>query len=149
MKWIPVITVFALATVILWACSKDKFESKPRLEIKDYSATEVFRFQTLRIRLNYFDKEGDLDQAAFTAIRVRLNQLPLGTGSADKADTIRSTMPEFPPKDNGELTVQFDWDFLKESIAENDTIMFRFAVTDRAGNNSDTLSSDKFVIHMP
>ena len=33
------------------------------------------------------------------------------------------------------------YDFLKESTVENDTILFRFAVTDRAGNKSDTVET--------
>ena len=42
----------------------------------------------------------------------------------------------------------FPYDFLKESTVENDTIMFRFAVTDSAGNKSDTVDTTPIVIHL-
>ncbi|MEI9910542.1 MAG: hypothetical protein WDO71_13245 [Bacteroidota bacterium] len=40
-------------------------------------------------------------------------------------------------------------DFLKESVSKNDTIVFRIAVTDKAGNKSDTITTDKIVILIP
>ena len=58
---------FALYLILLVgivACGKDKFETKPKLEIKDYSSKNIFPRpaglpeEELRIRLNFFDKEG-------------------------------------------------------------------------------------------
>ncbi len=158
MKTIPAIFVFSLA-ILLIACGKDKFETKPRLEIKDYSTKELFPGETLRIRLNYFDKEGDLNGGLAYAIRQRLNVLPLGLGDNDKVDTFPNpnnptALPDFPPKDNGELTFQLDWASLIESapsndpnVIKNDTVIFRFVVTDRAGNTSDTINTDRIVLH--
>ena len=146
MKVIPAIFVFSVA-VLLLACGKDKFETKPRLEIKDYSTKELFAGQDLRIRLNFFDKEGDLSEAPVFGEIVRLNLFPLGPDQ-DKVDTFQTVLPEFPSKDNGEISFQLSYGFLKESTIENDTLVFRFAVTDLAGNKSDTITSDKVVIHL-
>lgn len=147
MKAIPVIVASSFM-VLLLACGKDKFETKPRLEIKDYNSREIMQGQTLEVRINYFDKEGDLSQAPFVAIRVRQNVFPLPP-LQEKADTLRSTLPEFPDKDNGEITFRLGYDFLKESVTENDTLVFRFAVTDKAGNKSDTVTSERIVVHLP
>jgi hypothetical protein len=147
MKAIPAILTSSVL-VLLFACSKDKFETKPRLEIKDYNSREIVRGQTLEVRINYYDKEGDLSQSPFVAIRVRQNAFPLPPAQ-EKADTLRSTLPEFPDKDNGEITFRLGYDFLKESVTENDTLIFRFAVVDKAGNKSDTITSEPIVVHMP
>ena len=147
MKAIPALFAFSLLLLMI-GCGKDKFETKPRLEIKDYSSKDLFQGQSLRIRLNYFDKEGDLNGSPVIGILHRLNIVPLPPNQ-DKVDTFRNVLPEFPSKDNGEISFQLPYDFLKESLVENDTVMFRFAVEDLAGNKSDTVDSDPVVIHMP
>ena len=136
-----------LVLVILAACSKDKFQTKPLIEIKSYNTKTIAKANgnELRININYFDKEGDLSQAQFFAVRQRLNVKPLNANS-DKADTLRYQLPKFPDKDHGEIVFQIGYDFLKESQTENDTLVFRFAVTDRGGNKSDTITSSKLVI---
>ena len=75
MKTLPAIFIFSLATLLI-ACGKDKYETKPLLEIKDYSSKEIFPGSTLTIRINYFDKEGDLSQAPVIGILKRLNIFP-------------------------------------------------------------------------
>ena len=144
MKLVPVIFIISLATLFV-ACDKDKFETKPKLEIKDYSSREIRQGQSLRIRSNYYDKEGDLSGAPVIGILRRLNLVPLPSGQ-DKVDTIRNILPEFPEKDNGEISFELPFDFLKESLTENDTLMFRFAVEDLAGNKSDTVTSDRIIV---
>ena len=146
MRVIPAIFAFSLA-ILLIACGKDKFETKPKLEIKDYNTKELFVGQDLRIRLNYFDKEGDLSGAPVFGEIIRLNLFPLGPDQ-DKVDTFQTVLPEFPSKDNGEISFQLPYGFLKESPIENDTLVFRFAVTDLAGNKSDTITSEQVVIHL-
>ena len=81
----------------------------------------------MTIRLNYFDKEGDLNGAAVIGILRRTNIIPLPTAQ-DKVDTFRNNLPDFPSKGNGEISFQLPYEFLKESQTENDTLIFRFAV---------------------
>ncbi|RYY54288.1 MAG: hypothetical protein EOO09_14975 [Chitinophagaceae bacterium] len=144
MKTIPVLMVCSLL-VIAFACSKDKFESKPRLEITEYSTKELYPGQALRISLKFYDKEGDINGDSAVAIINRLNLLPLPAGQ-DKIDTINALLPDFPPKDEGEIFFQLDYDFLKESTVENDTLRFNFSVRDKQGNRSETVTSDPVVI---
>ena len=141
---IPAIFVFSLALLFI-ACGKDKFETEPKLEIKDYSTRELVKGEVLTIRINYFDKEGDLNGAPVIGILKRTNLIPLPIAQ-DKVDTFRNNLPDFPSKGNGEISFQLPYDFLKESQTENDTLIFRFAVEDLAGNKSDTVISDKVVI---
>jgi len=137
-----------LITFALIACNKDKFQTTPRIEIKDYNSKEIRENESLIIRMNYFDKEGDLGKALITGMINRVNLLPISPGQ-DKADTIRNELPEFPDKDNGEIAFRLEYGFLKESIIENDTLVFKFTVQDRRGNTSDTITSDKVIIHLP
>jgi hypothetical protein len=138
-------TLVLSVLVLLVACGKDKFETKPLLEIKDYSAKDIYPGQDLVIRINYFDKEGDLSQTPFTAIRRRTNINP-PSSQFPFADTLIYTLPEFPAKDNGEISFHLNYDFLRQSTVENDTLHFRFSVVDKAGNVSDTVVSDQIII---
>jgi hypothetical protein len=142
MRVTPVLFIFSVAVVLI-ACGKDKFETKPKLEIKDYNTKFVDIGQNLRIRLNYYDKEGDLGGAAIIGFKERLNVFPPGR---DLVDTFRVNLPDFPKEDQGEISFELGHDRLNESPIENDTIIFRFAVTDMAGNKSDTITSDKIVV---
>ncbi len=148
MKTIPALLVGSIA-LLVFACSKDKFETKPRIEVRSINTLELAQNQTLSIRLDYFDKEGDLSEGDFFAAKLRLNALPLGTGHPDLVDTFYYTLPEFPERDKGEITLQLEYNRLKESLSENDTVMFRLAVRDKEGNESDTISTEQIVILLP
>jgi len=148
MKLTPLLAIFSIIFLVI-ACSKDKFDTTPRLEIKDYSSKNIRRNEILKIRLNYFDKEGDLSEGLLYARRIRLNVRPLGSADNNKSDSLDSYLPEFPEKVKAEINFQQTYDFLKESVSENDTIVFRFAVTDKAGHTSDTITTDKLIIYMP
>lgn len=143
------LVVAVCAILILVACSKNKFETTPKIEIKSYNTKIVPVGGRLVILMNYFDKEGDLGTGGFWAARYRSNLLPLPPLN-DKADTLDSahgySLPDFPNKDKGEISLELDYSFLKESLSENDTIFFRIAITDKEGNESDTLTTDKIVI---
>jgi len=148
MKIVPALLIASLLFVVI-ACSKDKFETKPLIEIRSYNSKVIPQHGTLTIRVDYFDKEGDLGGGEFFAARERLNIFPLGPNS-DRPDTLRYTLPDFPARDKGEISIQLNYDdFLKESFIENDTIQFRLAVTDIKGNKSDTITTEKIVILLP
>jgi hypothetical protein len=148
MKIVPIVLALSIS-LIVFACGKDKFETKPLIEIRSISTKELSPNGILTIKLDFFDKEGDLGTGDFFAAKLRLNQLPLGTSSPDLVDSFYYTLPEFQPRDKGEISLQLEYSRLKESINENDTIMFRLAVTDAAGNKSDTISSEPIVILLP
>ena len=142
-KVIPVVLV-ALIAVFFLGCNKDKFATKPKIEVKDYSSKDIPKNGGITIRLTYFDKEGDLGKGNFFAVRYRTNLFP---PSQDKADTLNYALPEFPNKDKGEISMQLDYSFLSESLVENDSMYFRIAVTDIKGNASDTIKTAPIVVH--
>jgi hypothetical protein len=134
---------FVLLVVYLLACSKDKFETKPRIEIAGYNSKEIGRNDFLRLRVNFFDKEGDLGEGQITYIRVRTNSTPIpNPNDNDKADIDSSRIPEFPPKSTGELNLALEYDYLTEDPGRNDTMYFKIMVIDKAGNASDTITTD-------
>lgn len=145
MKAVPAL-VISLALVVLFACSKDKFETKPRVEIKEYNTHDISRNGGLEIVLRYYDKEGDLGRAAFYAERIRTN-LDTFT-SIPKADKFPSALPDFPDRQDGEIIFRLDYNSLRENNDPNiiDSMIFKFAVMDRAGNPSDTITSDLVVV---
>lgn len=133
-----------LSVVLLLACGKDKFQTKPLIEVKDYNSKVIPRNGTLVIRLNYFDKEGDLGDGDMYVYRQRLNVIP---PNQDRGDILTYVIPSFNNRDQGELRLQFnEVDFLSESTNVNDTMVFKIAVKDRAGNASDTITTDKIVV---
>lgn len=148
MKLFPLLVAVG-SCVVLAACSKDTFETKPTLEIIEYNTREVFQGNTLQIVMNYTDKEGDLGQGTLTAMIRRQNQIPIFDPNQDKADSLWYVLPEFPARDKGEITFRLGYDFLKESLSENDTIRIRFTVTDQKLNVSDSILTEPIVIHLP
>lgn len=138
-KFIP----FLLVTFLV-ACDKDKFETKPQIEIDSYNTKVLPPHADLIINLKFTDKEGDLGNGSFTYIPTRLNRrrLPAGQEYSDVTETI----PEFSDHNKGELELRLAWRDLHKSDLENDTINIKFVAVDRAGNTSDTVQSDQLVI---
>ena len=135
-----------LAAILLLACNKDKFQTKPQITISDYNSKEISQGDELEVRLNYTDKEGDVGQGSFFGARLRQNKRPLAGSDNDQLDTLRYSLPEMPNIDKGVIVMKLDYNFLKESLTENDTVVFRIAIKDRGGNASDTLTTDKLII---
>lgn len=137
-KFIPFLFVLFLV-----ACDKDKFETKPQIEIESYNTKVLPPHANLIINLNFTDKEGDLGNGTFTYHPIRLNR--------NKRDTttypsVNLTIPEFNDHNKGEFQLNLRWVDLHKSDRENDTIDFEFEVIDREGNKSDRIQSDQIVI---
>jgi hypothetical protein len=148
MRLIPVIAMIVFACLLV-SCGKDKFQTTPLIEVKDYNSKTIPRNGTLVIRLNYFDKEGDLGKGTMYVFRQRLNKIP-PTPANDRPDELSYVIPEFTNRDKGELRLTLnEIDFLSESDTQNDTMLFKVAVTDREGNTSDTLVTDQIVVLLP
>ena len=139
-------SIYALCIIsllfLLAACSKDKFQTKPTISVKDINNTDIPPGGTLRITLECTDKEGDEGQGLMTYIRVRTNStsIPDPTNN-DKADTAFATVPDFPTKDKVEMTLDIPYSFLDEDPNLNDTMFFKLTLRDRGNNQSDTIST--------
>ena len=134
------ISVAAIAS--LASCGKGSFETKPQIKIKSISGNVVPVNGNLNINLSYTDKEGDLSEGIIFYKPKRLNIRPYTPDYVP----VTSTLPEYPKNPEGEIQLTFLWQNLHKSDQENDTISIRFAVTDKAGHASDTITTDKIVI---
>ena len=143
MKRRPIYALCIISSLfLLAACSKDKFQTKPTISIKEINSPEIPIGGTLRITLECTDKEGDEGNGVLTYIRVRTNSTPIpDPGNNDKADTAVAPVPDFPTKDKVEMTLDIPYSFLDEDPGVNDTMYFRLTLRDRGNNQSDTIST--------
>ena len=137
------IVIIALILCAVAACSKDKFNTKPQIEINSYSTKVVPPNEDVVIQLKYTDKEGDLGTGKFIYIPVRANRRITREKSYDPDSSL---VPQYPGNSTGFFNVTIRWkDMHQAYILENDSIYFRFVVYDKAGNKSDTVNSDRVV----
>ena len=146
--WLALIIVFGMI-----ACDKDKFQSVPQLKLKSMSPEVVPVNGTLRLNIEYTDKEGDVSDSLFI-VRQRLNvrgpvQLPQSPYD----------VPDFPHTDKGEFEVSLAYQAglifglpplripgsnpVKNEI---DTLRLKIVAKDKAGNKSDTLVVDNVYV---
>ncbi|MDP9229416.1 MAG: hypothetical protein M3O67_01940 [Bacteroidota bacterium] len=137
--------IIALVVIIV-ACHKDNFQTKPTIEVKSLNTKEVTPGGQLDITLKFTDKEGDIGDGQLTYIRIRTNNttIPDPTNN-DKADTVRYTIPTFPDHNKGEIVVNISYNFMDEDPVKNDTMFFKIAVRDKKNNISDTISTESVV----
>ncbi len=149
MKTKILVSVVVAALMVVVACSKNTYNTKPTLKIKSFSTNVVQINQGLTFQLQVTDKEGDVTdiEKAMSIVKVRLNQK---TTPITLRDTLFFKVPEAPNSTNG--IIQFDLEYTNHLISaqdpngQNDTLQLRFALKDKAGNVSDTVISDPIVI---
>lgn len=144
----------AIFLVLTVACGKDKFNTKPSLEIKSVSSTEVGTGGDLTIRMEFTDKEGDVSDSIFLD-RTRINQ---SQPQVRTPTVLPFKVPGFNKKSKGEILVNLNYEFhLKAAIQaptqvgapndkEPDTLVFRIVLRDVAGNTSDTVNTPPIVV---
>jgi hypothetical protein len=143
--------LFAFVLAVVAACSKDKFQTKPQVEIKSISPDHVAFNTNLRVTLGFNDKEGDVSDT-LTLYRQRLNRRGL------QLDSFHMVVPPFPAADEGEIIVDMNYTtFLTVGLTaiplgtarENDTLALKFVLRDKAGNRSDTAKGNVIVQRIP
>jgi hypothetical protein len=135
------------------ACGKDTFETVPKLKLKSQAPDIVPLNGTLRLNVEYTDKEGDVSDSLLL-IRQRLNvrgpvTLPVSPYK----------IPDFPTEDKGEFEITLDYQFgLVFGLApirvpgsnpprnEIDTLRIKIVARDKGGNKSDTLIVDNVYV---
>ena len=156
--------VFCSLALGTFACNKDKFQTKPQIEIKSTNTNEVGPNGTYSVILGFTDKEGDVSDSLII-VRERIN---LNGPIVPPPYEIK--IPVFPNTSEGEIQVDFPYNLditgtAKTSLTagipaipipgtgtppqkENDTLSFKFIVRDKAGTKSDTASSSVIVIRI-
>lgn len=131
-------------TAFFVACSKNVYNTKPTIRITSVNTKVVDVGGTLTFDIKVTDKEGDVTDSIFVK-KVRLNKRVRAT----LRDSFGLKIPDAPNTTDG--TVRLDLGYQNYLISasspiENDTLIFKFALKDKAKNISDTISSDPIVI---
>jgi hypothetical protein len=142
-----------LCLILLAACSKDKFQDKPSIEIKSINPTQVPLQNPLEMTFTFTDKQGDLDSIFLWKVRLNSAVKPI-----TPANYFNYKLPDFPEKNKGDIkvTLQYNTDLITAvspnpqpgapNDKEPDTILFKVILKDKAHNVSDTATTDKIVI---
>ncbi|MBX3255356.1 MAG: hypothetical protein KF862_14540 [Chitinophagaceae bacterium] len=150
MKSISAVVLFVLVIV---SCSKDKFESRPRLTFKEMKGNyvPVGNEYAARIVLEYTDAEGDIAGVPLFFEKIS-SSAPCANSSLDPnipPDTVNVFLRlpgDVPPSSDqkGEIEVILKWTELNPIACNpNDTLedaTLKFWFKDKAGNMSDTVT---------
>ena len=137
--------IFTTSVLLLVACSKDKFQTKPQLKLISLNTTIVIPNSTLQVLLECTDKEGDVDDSLIV-VRKRLNKR-----GAITLPPSPYKIPEFTNTSSIEFQLSLNYQFglvfgippLRipgTTFNEPDTLSLKFVARDKAGNKSDTLT---------
>ncbi len=145
--------IAGLILIGLAACTKDKFNTVPQLKFKSVSTNVLYPDQAIQFKLEYTDKEGDIQDSIY------IEKITRNCSSSNFSGlyAIPTDVPEV--KDSkGEMIITFAYGVnlgypaIKEpacgtaSNPINDSCVFRFALKDKANNVSDTISSPEIVL---
>jgi hypothetical protein len=144
--------LFILVTgLVLAACKKDKFQTKPSLKLKSMNGNVVPAGASLMLEFEFTDKEGDVNDTIFVR-KERINTIKTAT----VRDAFGLPVPSFPKNTQGTIQVLLDHSFYltsainppKDAAGKNmpDTLMLKFALKDRAGNVSDTVTAGPVIV---
>jgi hypothetical protein len=146
--WIALIIAFGML-----ACDKGKFETVPQLRLISRNPEIVPVNGTLRLNVEYTDKEGDVSDSLFI-VRQRLNVRGPVLLPPSPYD-----IPNFPHTDKGEFEISLEYQFglifglpplripgSNPIRNEIDTLRLKIVAKDNAGNKSDTLVVDNVYV---
>jgi hypothetical protein len=140
-----------LSLLLFVACGKDKYETKPTIEIKSIGPNPIPLGGNMVVELEYTDKEGDIQDSIFIR-KIRINQKKVGL---TVRDSFYLPLPgDAPEKNKGtiKLTLLYQDHLISAQNpgsppnAASDSLIFRFALRDKAKNTSDTLDTDVIVV---
>ncbi len=131
--------------LILSGCNKDKFDTVPELKFTSVNTTQLINGGVIQFNLSFTDKEGDISNEIY--VEKTSPECP------DKDFDQTYFISEFPSTKNqkGEIQVSYGYNVdglqnISPKCGKNETATFRFALIDKAGNVSDTVSSPLITI---
>ena len=129
-----------ILTAFLSGCGKDKFDTVPSLEFTSVNTTQLRSGNILQFTLTFTDAEGDVSN--FIYVEKKTSDCVGSNFSQDYP------IPVFPAIKNqkGEITVTLGYNAqpypnIPPKCGKDETAVFRFALKDKQGNVSDTVSS--------
>ena len=138
---------FLIATIAVLAfiasCSKDKYTTKPQLELNSVNGSEFPNQSLLSFKFTVTDKEGDIQDTMWIQ-KISYSCSDIGNFLAPYQ------VPDFTTSKN--LKVEMDINYLYGvtsgpyppiygCVQRDDSCYFRFWLKDKAGNVSDTVTS--------
>ncbi|MBN8836123.1 MAG: hypothetical protein J0I09_02600 [Sphingobacteriia bacterium] len=137
--------ILGFITLIIAACKKDQYTSKPQISFDNINSTSIATGQLLSFSILFTDAEGDIQDTLW--IQKISKTCPTST-SANFA--VKYPVPNFPASKNlkGYLDINFIYNTTGTNYVtiagcgtKNDSSYFRFVLKDKANNVSDTLVS--------
>jgi hypothetical protein len=133
-----------IAALIITACGKDTFQSKPQLFLTSVSSTTIPVGGDLQILMRLTDKEGDFKDTIW------VKKVTTRCPSSNFADSILYHIPGDVPKTanfDGQIKLSFTYAIeLQPRCTKNDTAVFSFWMKDEKGNQSDTVKTPPIII---
>lgn len=136
-----------IATIALVACKKDSYTTRPQLSFKSVNGDVFGPNQAIIFSLEFTDKEGDVQDSIW------VQKITRTSGCISFGE--RFKIPEFTQVNNikGTFEVGYSTSLIPGSpytvlpnCNKNDTCYFRFWVSDKAKNVSDTVVSPDIVV---
>lgn len=153
---IPLLIVLIAVCVLMATCSKDKYTTKPQLELKSVNGTSFSDFSDIKFQFTVTDKEGDIQDTMWVQkVSLVCNDLSNPSDSINQLPT-PYLVPDFTETKN--LKVELDVNYTVGTNAgtyppisrcsdqRNDSLYFRFWLKDKAGNVSDTVTSETITL---
>lgn len=147
-----------VSSVIFSACKKDKYATKPKIEMKSVDVREVSTANgngtIIDINFDVLDKEGDVTDSIFILKKDAAIAFPCPGNSISN---LNYAIPSYP---SGNQKVRFMLKFSTLQLEgyagiggpfcapRKDTSIFKFWVKDKAGNISDTVTTNPIVISL-
>ncbi|MBL0358602.1 MAG: hypothetical protein IPP72_17840 [Chitinophagaceae bacterium] len=140
--------LIAVISLAIISCTKNKFETTPKLKYESVNTTQLSSGQIIQFKLSYTDAEGDLQDSIYVekyGINCELSRF--------KAYYL---MPEFPVVKNseGDIIVSYGYGVSNYPLIQspqcsgkNDTCYFLFMIQDKAKHKSDTVASETIIIY--
>lgn len=142
-----------LVFILTLGCSKENYETKPKLEIEKI---EVYRATCngtngsfIEINLNVLDKEGDVTDSVFMQKIDAAIQRPCPDNT--NLDDLVFKIPEYPVGNTQEVQFRIQFSTIQcpgygliggsRCLPRKDTSIFKIWVKDSKGNRSDTLTT--------
>lgn len=148
------ILIVTLATVCLSACSKTNFNTTPTLEFKSTNSDVYHRGDIIEFVIKYTDKEGDIQNDIYLEEVTKDKDCPKNNDFRSH-EPIPSGVPQKTDAE-GEIVIKYYYGIIDPNngtiptfggpqCQRNDTCYFKFALTDKANNTSDTITSPQIV----
>lgn len=140
--------LFSIFILFLFSCNKNKYTSTPQLKYKSANKKVFQSGDIIQFTLSFTDAEGDL--TADSSLYVKKVDIKCVASNFDQY----YRLPVFPTSKNqsGDITVTYGYNvtsyppILGPQCNRNDTCVFKFVLRDKAGNKSDTATSETIVL---